>query len=277
MQSIVANSFNVTTLLGSHLGLTSLLPVDFASNHECTLNNHLNIQANTVPSYTPKLRYFGVGIKGCYNADDDILVSAYNPSRANMNLFTPIPIRCVPVDEDLTDSERALYRLRQRKTLADGNEYFLYWLKCLTIDSEIKFKRINPLTGAEEAYELDSSNLTPTPEKPSTDSTVTSSTSSIIAYGTASLEITADEILEYINVAFDGDTRYARISELGLFTGDDKTVTGTTGQDVSISYTEAVYTMLHSHLTWTGSPLTDSGSKFTSTLDITTSGIYQAS
>ena len=130
MQSIVADSFDTTSLLGSQLGLSVLLPVAVEEHPELTLNNHLNIavNANTLNGEVPKLRYFGVGIGGSYNADDSILVSAYNPARTDMNLYRLIPIRCRPVDEDLSDSERSKYRLRQRKTLADGNEYFLYYL-----------------------------------------------------------------------------------------------------------------------------------------------------
>ena len=145
MQSIVADSFDTTSLLGSQLGLSVLLPVAVEEHPELTLNNHLNIavNANTLNGEVPKLRYFGVGIGGSYNADDSILVSAYNPARTDMNLYRLIPIRCRPVDEDLSDSERSKYRLRQRKTLADGNEYFLYYLKVLNYDEGVKFKSMN--------------------------------------------------------------------------------------------------------------------------------------
>ena len=106
MQSIVADSFDTTSLLGSQLGLSVLLPVAVEEHPELTLNNHLNIavNANTLNGEVPKLRYFGVGIGGSYNADDSILVSAYNPARTDMNLYRLIPIRCRPVDEDLSDS-----------------------------------------------------------------------------------------------------------------------------------------------------------------------------
>lgn len=272
MESVISDSFDVTTLLGSKLGLSTLLPVSFVEEREFTLNNHLNIFPNETFSTLPKLRYFGVGIKGCYNADDDILVSAYNPSRSNMNLYQFIPIRCVPVDEDLSDSERVNYRLRQRKTI-NGVEYFLYYLKVLEFGDAIKFKRINPLTGLEEAYELDSSYLSPTPVKPSTNTTVTSSTSSVVAYNTAKVALSADEVLEYINVAYNGDTRYARISEIGFFTGVDKVVTGTSSQNVSIDYTEAIYTQLFQHLCYSGISLSRSGVSLDSTFEITSSGI----
>lgn len=275
MNSLIATQYNTTTLLGSQLGLSTLLPVEFESNYEFTLNNNLQIQPNVAPAQTPRLRYFGIGINGCYNATDTNLVSAYNPQRTDMNLYQLVPIRCRPVDEDLSEAERANYRLRKRVTL-NGNQYYLYYLKLLSFSEGVKFKRIDPATGREEAYELNSSNLNPTPVKPSTDTVLTTDIAKIVAYCVANVNVTADEMLEYINVAYNGDARYARVSEIGFFTGDDKLVQGTTGQGVSISYTEAVYTMLYNHLTLTGAPLTNSGMSLNAPFEITSSGIYEA-
>lgn len=270
MPAVISDSFDVTTLLGSHLGLSSLLPVQFEIQHEYTLNNHLNVFPNEEFTSMPKLRYFGVGIQGCYNADDGILVSAYNPQRTNMNLFHPIPLRCRPVDEDLTEAERAQYRLRQRTTI-NGNEYFCYYLKLLDFADQIKFKRVNPLTGREEDYELNSTYLDPTPEKPNTDTTIVTDTSQIVAYCEARVTVEAAEVLEYINAMY-GDPRYARISEIGFFTGVDKEVSSITSQGVAINYTESIYTMLYNHLTNTGIPLTSSGMSIDSTFEITSRG-----
>lgn len=270
MQNKVADSFSVGTLIGSGLNLSALLPIDFTEQREFTLNNDLNIFPNEPFEVRPKLRYFGVGIRGAYNADDGILSSAYNPSKLNMNLFTPIPLRCRPIDEDLTDAERAQYRLRKRQTIK-GEEYFLYYLKNLEFISNVKYKRINP-DGTEEAYELDPSNLHPEPVKPQTNMTLLSSQATIVAYCEARVSVTADEVMEYISAAYDGDTRYAKISELGFYTGVDKEVSGTTGQNVAITYTEAIYTMLQTHTTNLGFPLTNSASRLESVFEISSEG-----
>ena len=276
MNSLIATSYDTTTLLGSKLGLTSLLPIQFESNYEYTLNNHLQIQPNVPPAAVPKLRYFGVGINGAYNANDQNLISVYNPQRTDMNLYQLIPIRCRPVDEDLSEADRANYRLRVRSRLNDGQDYFLYYLKVLNFSEGVKFKRIDPATGREEPYELNATNLQPRPIKPSTDTVLSSDTAEIVAYCPVTLNISADEVLEYINVQYQGDSRYARISELGFFTGDDATVSGSTGQGASISYTEAIYTMLYNHLTWQGASLTNSGMSLSAPFEITSSGIYEA-
>lgn len=273
MQSIVADSFDVTTLQGSALGLALNFPVSFKAQHETTLNNALSIfpNYNIAGLSLPKVRYYGVGITGCFNADDGILVSAYNPNRLNMNLYGLIPLRCRPVDEDLTDEERKQYRLRQKKIIG-SDEYYLYYLKALQFETEIQYKRINNATGKEEAYTLDPSFLNPVPEKPNTSSTIVSGDTSIVAYISAKVEVEASEVLEYIRLFYNGDTRYARISELGFFSGIDVNVQGTNYQGGAISYTEAIYTQLYNHSTWTGTPLTHEGMKLDSTFEITSAG-----
>ena len=277
MQSIIADSFDTTSLLGSQLGLSVLLPVTTTEQPELTLNNYYNIatQYNTLNGEVPKLRYFGVGIKGCYNADDGILSSAYNPERTDMNLYQLIPIRCRPVDEDLSDSERSKYRLRLRKTLTDGNEYFLYYLKVLNFDEDVRFKSVNTSTGAEDTYELSTEYLDPKPKKPNTNVTIETSATSIVAYCEANVEISGKEVLEYINVAYNGDTRYAKISEIGFFTGIDREVPGSVvsnNQSVAINYTEACYTQLYNHATWLGTALSSEDMTIQSTFQITSNG-----
>lgn len=276
MKSLVATSYDTTTLLGSQLGLSTLLPLNFDLDYEFTLNNHLQIQPNVAPDSMPRLRYFGVGINGSYNANDQNLISVYNPQRTDMNLYTLIPIRCRPVDEDLSEAERANYRLRTRAMLQDGNEYFLYYLKVLEFTQSVQFKRIDTATGREEPYELNAANLNPTPVKPATDVVLSSDTAEIVAYCPVTLTVSANEVLEYINVQYSGDTRYARVSEIGFFTGDDKKVQGSSGQGVQITYTEALGVTLYNHMTWQGASLTNAGMSMVAPFEITSSGIYEA-
>lgn len=271
MESVISDSFSVTTLIGSKLLLSKLLPIAYDQDKEYTLNSHLNIFPSEDLETEPKLQYFGVGIGGTYNADDGFLSSAYQPDRKNLNLYNLIPIRCRPVDEDLTAAERANYRLRTRETI-NGADYYLYYLKVLSIDDAVKFKRYT-LSGTEEAYELSRENLSPTAVKPTTSNVVSTDTSTIVSYCNALMETTANEILEYINVKYKGDTRYAKISELGLFAGSDKRVTGTDSSGVAITYTEAIGTVLFNHTTWLGTVLSHAGMTMGSDFVITNSGV----
>lgn len=269
-QSPIATKFDVTTLLGSKLSLETLLPVQVELKHEFTLNNYYQVFPDTDVQTAPVLKYFGVGIKGCYNSDAGILSSAYRPKRTNMNLYEPIPIRCRPVDEDLTDAERAQYRMRVRKTI-DGNDYYCYYLKLLDLGNEVKFKKINPLTGKEEPYELNSQDLNPKPEKQGSDVVITTDVSQVVAYAEAHVHLEASEVLEYIQ-AYYHDVRYARISEIGLFTGEDRLVEGVTDQSTRIQYNESLYTMLYNHLTNLGYDLSDNGSSIDSIFEISSRG-----
>jgi hypothetical protein len=268
MQNVVSDSFDVTTLLGSKLGLSLLLPLSMDTGAEFTLNKLFTVFPNeSLNGETPKLKYFGVGIRGCYNADDGILQSAYNPKRTDMNLYSLIPIRCRPVDEDLSAAERSLYRIRVERTI-NNEQYWCYYLKVLNYTSnEVKFKRVNISTGREEAYELDSSYLNPVPERPSTDTTIETSANSVIAYAEATVELAASEILEYIRLNYNGDTRYAKISELGFFTGVDVEVTNR-----GVTYLESIHTQLYNHVTWLGANLTREGMTFESTFQINSNG-----
>ena len=240
MQNVISDSFDVTTLLGSKLGLSLLLPFEIETQSQYTLNHLFNVfPSEQLNGETPRLKYFGVGIRGCYNADDGILQSAYNPKRTDMNLYSLIPIRC-------------------RR----------YYLKKLNFTStSVKYKRVNITTGREEAFELSNSYLNPTPERPNTDTTIETNANSIIAYAEATVNIAADEVLEYIKLAYNGDTRYAKISELGFFTGVDVEVTagGTT-------YLESIQTQLYNHVTWLGTNLTREGMEFESTFQINSNG-----
>src|SRR5574344_2824334 len=65
MQNVVSDSFDVTTLLGSKLGLSLLLPLDMETQSQYTLNHLFNVFSNEqLNGETPKLKYFGVGIRG---------------------------------------------------------------------------------------------------------------------------------------------------------------------------------------------------------------------
>lgn len=283
-ESIISDSYDVTTILGSSLGLASLLPIRFDYQRDLSLDRVLNTEGyrrelTDDDLKNTRLQYFGVGIRGCYNTTDEILTTAYHPSRLNMNLYTPIPIRCVPVNEDLSETERAKYRVRVKANIGQGDDiqtYILYYLKKLEFDGTIKYKEIDPTTGDEtDGVILSDAYLSPTPVKPTTDSALSAYDRNIIAYADAHLTLEADEILEYIRAVYHGDTRYARISELGFFTGVEQEISvpagdGTTG--TNITYTEAINVHLYNHSTWIGTPLTHSGMKMESTFQIMSSG-----
>lgn len=204
----------------------------------------------------PPIAYFGIGIRGFYNitSDDEIspLSQPYIPRSKEKDLYRPLPIRCVPKEYDLNATERAKYRLRTEVTI-NNSTYVCYWLKKLTFSSSLDLVQIDA-SGAETDYIIDDStdDLNPTPTAPTTP-TVISGSSKIVIAAQVTCEITKDEIMEAINVLYGGDTRRARISEWGLYTGGDQVVTNSEG----LTYTEALYTQLSSKRCTTGLDMSD--------------------
>lgn len=251
------NVHSTTTLLRQIIEANSSVDIDITPHLDVTLNSpsKYNIQPGVLPTQLPQLLYFGIGIGGCYNADDSNVVSAYIPKADEFDLYKPIPFRAVPVDEDLTDAERAMYRMRKRQTIR-GQDYFLYYLKCLRLlDTAVKIVRVDPVTKQETPYELLASNLNPTPTIPTTSGTSTSDGTEIQVGVRVAMDITGKEVYEVINVLYEGDLRHARISEYGIYQGQDKQVTGFAGDNTPMNYIEAIYTQLAYKTCTTGSSI----------------------
>ena len=216
----------------------------FVKYQNTTLNHKYTVFNEVAPQHLPRIQYFGLGIKGFANADDGILANPYRPSNKDLDLYEPIPIRCVPIDEDLTSAERANYRMRVRKVI-NGVPYFCYYLKKLmVVDNNVKITQTNPITQQQEPYTFSPSDLTPIPTDPSTSGEQSGEVFTATVSFRVGLEYYGHEIFEAINAIYGGDMRYAKISEIGLYSGEDQTVTGYDGNNVVMQYTEAIYTQL---------------------------------
>ena len=148
--------------------------------------------------------------------------------------------------------ERAQYRMRVRKAFS-GSDYFCYYLKQVTFNqTTISVTETDPTTGLLSPYVLNYSNLTPTPPTINSSGQVVSSGTEINVSVASTLPVTGAEVTEAINVIYNGDLRYAKISELGLYSGQDQTVSGLTGSSTALSYTEAVLAQLNIQYTWLG-------------------------
>lgn len=250
--SQIAPSQITKTILGIRNELLAISGITQNPLMDTTLNYKYGIQADIEPADKPKIKYFGVGITGCYNVDDGNLSTPYIPSMNNMDLYTPIPFRCVPIDEDLTDVERAQYRMRVKKTFNEV-EYWCYYLKLITfLDTDVTITRTNAETQSEEDYELDINNLNPTPVVASSTGTEGASSEVNVSLN-CQLTTTGAEILESVGIIY-GDPRRANVSEIGVYTGLDQIVTGEDYEGNALQYTEAIYTQLALHYCSLGQP-----------------------
>lgn len=222
-----------------------------------TLNYKYSVfQGLTNLTAPPKIGYFGLGIRGFYNVGDDTQSSPYQPRANEMDLYYPIPFRCVPVDEDLSVTERAQYRMRVRKVI-NSVAYYCYYLKPIVmLDNSTQIVKIDPDTQQEVPYELSPTNLTPTPIIPTTSGTQDGTIADISVTKRVRIPWTGKEIYEVINVLFEGDLTYAKISEIGIYSGEDRSVEGYDANNNTLRYTEAIYTQLAYKICSVGSTVT---------------------
>ena len=186
-----------------------------------------------------------LGIGGCFNVDSSNLTEAYPVQSTNMDLYTPIPFQCVPVEQDLSATVRANYRMRRRMTI-NGNDYFLYYLKLITYNqSTVQLTETDPVTKLQSPYVLDYADLNPTHPTTGSGGTITSSATEINAGVTCTLPLTGAEVTSVINILYNGDMRRAKISEIGLYSGQDRVISGLNASGGTVSYTEAVLAQLN--------------------------------
>lgn len=222
-----------------------------------TLNHKYGVKPEELPAVPPRIAYFGIGTRGYRNLDDQNLSAPYIPSAKNLDLYTPLPVRMVPVANDLTPTERANYRMRVL-TVVGGQEYWAYYLKKLTIvNNQVRIISTDLTTGVEtDLSELNPSDLTPTPTTTSAEGTVSSNTRISVAL-TANISMLGEEILEAVNIIHAGNLLKANISEIGIYSGNDQTISMSDGVGGMFNGTESIYTQLAYHYTWTGSNLSN--------------------
>jgi len=247
------------TILGMVNQYYALSNLPYVPDLNTTINSKRGVEPFAEPTIIPSLRYMGIGIKGYYNIDDDVLSEAYNPRASNMDLYDPIPFRIVPWNEDLTPTERAMYRMRTLVTVG-SNKYFAYWLKVLTFPTGLIQLTQTQLDGTEVPYNINPVNLTPVPVKAPAVPVVAGNLNTGRVSVQCQCEVTGMEVAEAINILRDGNLGYAKVSEYGFYTGEDRSVTGEDHNGQDITYTEAIYTQLASHRCTIGTDFSAPGS-----------------
>lgn len=242
------------TVAANTLELEGLFPAEPRRDPAATLNAHYGVASGILPVGTPKIQYFGLGIDGRTaenNAGGFVKLVPRGVKMTNMNLYTQIPLRVVPLEEDLLPGVRANYRMRRIVTIANV-PYALYYLKRLTFTTPSVLYTQTDASGNEIEYTVSYEDLNPTPPVSSTNGNQSLSTRDVNISYRAQIDFVGAEILEAVNVLYGGDASYAHISELGFYSGEDKQVTGVAANNGSITYTESVYTQLCVHKTFGG-------------------------
>lgn len=262
MSTIFRSSYTTLSLLGQINEFHGVADLIYDLNHNTTINNKRGVYPDTAPTKPPLLNYFGIGIGGYHNLDDGTLSQPFYPLATDMDLYQPIPFRCIPLADigsgkPVDVAELSNYRMFTITSI-DGTVYLQCWLKKLNFTNKhVQVTQVDP-NGNESSYILDPGNLNPVPD-PALTPDVEDGTSSIVVVSVESAcRIEGTEVIEVINAMYGGDLRLAKISEIGLYTGEDKL--DAEFQDVDnndITYKEGIYTQLAAHRCTNGSELGD--------------------
>ncbi len=258
--TVFKSAGSVTTILGAMNQFQAFADLDFVDDVRTTLNAKYNLFPERHPTTVPMLRYFGIGIRGYQNTDGNQGARPFSPKATDMDLYTPIPIRCVPATNDLTQTERQRYRMRVRTTF-NGVEYICYYLKTIVWDpSHVELVQ-KDTDDVETPYALDPSNLNPEPPSFETGGSIDTNLNRVIVRATGVCEITGAEVNEAVNVIYGADVSKARISELGFYTGCDIGVDSNEQPvDGAGMNKEAIYVQLCKKRCTLGTDLSDPGS-----------------
>lgn len=249
MPSLYKPSAQTTTVYGMITGMAASLglPYNPSSYQDHTLNAKLGVLQAQLPLDVPRIRYFGIGVKGTTTLSESTphLVQPYKPQAGNKDLHQRIPFR-VTIGDPLSAEEAANYRMHTTTTENGVTRHF-YWLKKIDFSSSGTGIAVNSVTGnVSSPYgwtDTSGSPLLPGDLQGKT-------TERLIVTAKGKLVITHDELASVID-NYLGNSAYYRISELGLFTGEEYSL----GSD----YYEAVGCHLAMHRCMYGFDLSQDG------------------
>lgn len=274
--TILRSSGVCTTILGVVNQFQAFTDLQYSVMFNTTLNKKYNVMTGvSAPPTTPALRYFGIGTRGYQNIDSQQGALPYPGDARCMDLYRPIPFRCIPLDEEsaiMTAEDKRKYRMRVVET-HNGIAYACYYLKLIEFpaneDSVKIYKR--DADGVETEYVLDESWLRPTPpDMNQVGGIIDANTNRIIVRAKGICEVTHEEIMEAVSVIYNNDSNYARISELGYYTGCDVSIDPTTRvpTDTDTGLYESGYVQLAKMHCFRGSELFTAGSYIKPTVSL---------
>ena len=261
--TVLRSSGVTTTILGVLNQFHAFTNLRYTAMHETTLNHKYGVNDIEIPEYSPTLKYFGIGTRGYKNTDDEQGALPYPGDARCMDLYRPIPIRCIrsaELDTVLPLAERSKYRMKTTR-IVDEVEYTLFYLKLIEFNDSVEIVK-KDADGIVSEYPLSPDTwLNPNPpEMNQTGGNINTNINRIIVRATGKCRVDHDEIMEAVSVLYNGDMNFARISEIGYYTGYDTEVTSAAGEGQSATTYEAAYVQLAKHHCFRGSELFTKGS-----------------
>lgn len=221
------------TLYATDLNLHMLAGLPYTPQTNTTLNEKFGINTHlTLPEDKyPTMKYYCIGVGGTSPIQGDGAYISCEHSPLDAALFTHVPFVMRSVRNDLTQAQRADYRMRVLQTVA-GVQYACYYLKVFPdMNLPDYFNTINTVTPEDESklpystISVFDTNvpeiLTPTPRIRNIDVTKISTVSKVTRIGRVTLEFTETDLKEIRNSMSILGYDYSTIKEVGLCSGYD--------------------------------------------------------
>ncbi len=257
-----------TQLMGNKIAIAALTKSNVIVDQYTTLNEVHDVMAATSIGEKNgadfKLQYYGIGIKGAQFQGNDVngiprmIVNQHQPT--NVNAFYPIPFVVREITNDLSNAERARYRMRVI-LVVNNVTYVAYYLKLTGFSSFVPSLKIvtkDANTGNEvpDTYVPQQDAMHPQPIAAKPDGTVPVSNQYVTASGRLDLSLDTNELEEIKNACriLFGDASYGAINEYYIVNGIDTTNDGAIvpGGSQNIRYAEVqsaviTYTITETH------------------------------
>lgn len=256
------------TLLGMTVALEQRFGCVPRNDLNTTLNKKFNVFEDRLPVNPLYTQYFTYGIGGRLN-DADNLTSAQPVLGTNMAPYKMRPFRAVPLEQALDEETRAKYALREVRTI-DGVPYELWWLKRIEFpSSSVAYTYTDPTSGTVETYEIDYSNLSPTPPVADDNGLIVDVSDAISIVVPGILTLTGEEIMEAISVLDAGDMRNAVVSEIGFVSASTERVNRADVNGTPFSYDEAILAQMVNQYNWVGTSFVSAQDSWTRAMSFT--------
>jgi hypothetical protein len=236
------------TIYAAHLQTCMILKKPFTVLPNSTLNQKFGVHADQAPSTMeyPHLGYMAIGNKGTtYDvAPGGYLLTTPIPHLARHAAaynFLPFIVRAV--DDDISSSERLLYRMRTLITLG-GAPHVAYYLRKIDLENAtptVELRNVNDGVITNTPFTPEISDLTPVHPTLSNPNLNTPNGDYLVSSAKTNFILNESDIANIMEACMliYGDPRYAVINEIMLVSGLDKNLPGQFGSVVS-NYTEVI-------------------------------------
>jgi hypothetical protein len=236
------------TVYGSYLQSLELLGGSFQLTPYTTLNEKFAIEGGVVPASVPEFKGWVIGNGGHTTTVGTNNIPISTPLQHEATdpcCFHHLPFVLRELTNDLTTAQQANYALRRIEEW-NGIAYAAYYAKRQDSSSIAPVIQIETVasdgTATDVVFAPDSTNLSPTAKQLS--ATGVNVATGQLAKVTSQLDLSLDafditELLNAANVIY-GDTNYAIISEIGLISGVDKTISASGSGASTFNFNELI-------------------------------------